>query len=94
MKKQRISVLLGTAMGVAAMVALSACHMVKMHSNDNQYLQVKTAPVLSVPQGASRQSLGNDFPVTGNVYNPQAVSMVPPGSVLASQATEKADKKK
>jgi uncharacterized lipoprotein len=73
-------------------VGLAGCSFVKspIKSRDDQYLAAQHASTLQVPVGASSAKLGSDFPISGNTYNTskQAVSLVPPGSLAAS------DKKK
>ncbi len=64
---------------------LTACsHIIK--NRDHEYLRSTALPALQTPQGVSHAKLGEDYPVSGNIYaNSKAPSLVPPGSLAASQ---------
>lgn len=65
--------------------SLTACsHMIK--NRDHEYLQSRALPALQAPQGVSQAKLGEDYPVTGQIYSSgTAPSLIPPGSLAASQ---------
>lgn len=66
---------------------LMSCHqhIVNLKSNDDQYLYSKSAPVLVIPAGSSREKLGNDYPVPTGSYptDRHSVSQLPPNSFAA-----------
>ena len=82
MKKSNVVVLV---MLCLLSLSLTACsHMIK--NRDHEYLQSRALPALQTPQGVSNTKLGEDYPVSGQIYTSSAApSLVPPGSLAASQ---------
>jgi len=70
---------------IIAISVITGCHMIKVKSNDDQYLYARSAPSLVVPEGASSEKLHNDYPISGNRYptSRHSVSQVPPNGVAA-----------
>jgi len=64
---------------------LAACsHLIK--NRDDEYLQSRALPALQTPQGVSSAKLGEDYPVSGQIYTSgKAPSLIPPGSLAASE---------
>lgn len=57
-----------------------------IQNRDHEYLQSRALHTLQTPQGMSNAKLGEDYPVSGQIYtSSKAPSLVPPGSLAASQ---------